>query len=75
VGTGGFEPPTSWVRYVPAGPGRGVWAPKTTIAWWQWQLQSKIDPSIPAPTYDVDSFQTGHSTVRKLHASLISGRD
>ena len=46
----------------------GIWAPKTTTAPWQWQLQEKIDTSIPAPVYDVDGFETSRATVRKLHA-------
>ncbi|MBA3866096.1 MAG: endo alpha-1,4 polygalactosaminidase [Solirubrobacterales bacterium] len=46
----------------------GIWAPKTTTAPWQWQLQDKIDTSIPAPVYDVDGFETSRATVRTLHA-------
>jgi hypothetical protein len=46
----------------------GIWAPKTTTAPWQWQLQEKIDTSIPAPVYDVDGFETSRTTVAKLHA-------
>jgi hypothetical protein len=46
----------------------GIWAPRTTIAPWQWQLQGKIDTSVPAPVYDVDGFETSRATVAKLHA-------
>jgi hypothetical protein len=46
----------------------GIWQPQTTSAPWQWQLQGKIDTSVPAPVYDVDGFETSRSTVRQLHA-------
>jgi endo-alpha-1,4-polygalactosaminidase (GH114 family) len=45
-----------------------IWQPQTTSAPWQWQLQGKIDSSVPAPVYDVDGFETSRATVRKLHA-------
>jgi hypothetical protein len=43
------------------------WLPKPTVAAWQWQLQGKIDTSIPAPVYEVDGFETPARTVAKLH--------
>jgi hypothetical protein len=43
------------------------WQPKPTTAAWQWQLQGKIDASIPAPVYEVDGFETSANTVRRLH--------
>jgi hypothetical protein len=44
----------------------GCWQPaaKTT---WQWQLQGRIDLSVPAAMYDVDLFDTPRATVRALH--------
>jgi hypothetical protein len=50
------------------GTGGGIWQPKPTTAPWQWQLQGKIDTSVPAPVYDVDGFETSRATVAKLHA-------
>lgn len=43
------------------------WQPQPTTAPWQWQLQGKIDTSVPAPVYEVDGFETSASTVRRLH--------
>jgi hypothetical protein len=43
------------------------WQPKPTIAPWQWQLQGKIDLSVPAKVYEVDGFETSRSTVAALH--------
>ncbi len=43
------------------------WLPEPTVAAWQWQLQGKIDTSIPAPVYEVDGFETPAGTVAKLH--------
>ena len=44
------------------------WKPKPTTAPWQWQLQGKIDTSVPAHVYEVDGFDVGRSVVQKLHA-------
>ncbi len=44
-----------------------IWHPAPTTAPWQWQLQGKIDTSIPASVYDVDGFETPKSTVEELH--------
>ncbi len=49
----------------PASPAR--WAPKPTTAPWQWQLQGKIDLSVPAKVYEVDGFETPRRTVAQLH--------
>ncbi|HEY5054470.1 MAG TPA: endo alpha-1,4 polygalactosaminidase [Solirubrobacterales bacterium] len=46
---------------------RGHWEPKPTTAAWQWQLQGKIDTSVPAAVYEVDGFETTATTVRRLH--------
>ncbi|HEY6731085.1 MAG TPA: endo alpha-1,4 polygalactosaminidase [Solirubrobacterales bacterium] len=43
------------------------WLPQPTTAPWQWQLQGKIDTSVPAPVYEVDGFETPAATVAKLH--------
>ncbi len=43
------------------------WQPRPTRAPWQWQLQGRIDLSIPAPVYDVDGFETSAGKVRELH--------
>lgn len=43
------------------------WQPKPTTTAWQWQLQGKIDTSVPAPVYEVDGFETSANTVRRLH--------
>ncbi len=42
------------------------WQPRPTTASWQFQLQGKIDTSIPAPVYEVDGFDVPAKTVRKL---------
>jgi hypothetical protein len=44
-----------------------VWrpAPSTT---WQWQLDSRVDTSVPAQMYDVDLFDTPRRVVRALRA-------
>jgi hypothetical protein len=34
---------------------------------WQWQLQGKIDTSVPACAFDVDGFETPRATVAALH--------
>ncbi len=43
------------------------WSPRPTTAPWQWQLQGKIETTIPAAVYDIDGFETPASTVRRLH--------
>lgn len=49
----------------------GRWAPGPTTAAWQWQLQGKIDTSVPACVYEVDGFETSKSTVTELHEKGI----
>jgi hypothetical protein len=46
----------------------GRWQPRPTTAPWQWQLQGKIDTSVPACVYDVDDFETSKATVALLHS-------
>lgn len=43
------------------------WLPQPTTAAWQWQLQGKVDTSVPAGVYEVDGFETPRGTVAKLH--------
>jgi hypothetical protein len=43
------------------------WQPRATTAPWQWQLQGRIDLSVPAPVYEVDGFETPRATVAALH--------
>jgi hypothetical protein len=45
----------------------GHWEPTPTTAAWQWQLQGKIDTSVPAAVYDVDGFEVLKGIVRQLH--------
>jgi hypothetical protein len=51
---------------VEAAPDR--WQPRPTSAPWQWQLQGRIDTSVPAGVYEVDGFDVPASVVRRLHA-------
>lgn len=45
------------------------WMPKPdTKTTWQFQLQGKIDTSIPAEVYEVDGFDVSAKTVDKLHS-------
>lgn len=34
---------------------------------WQWQLQGKLEPDVPAAVFDVDGFETTAAQVRQLH--------
>ncbi|HEY5976427.1 MAG TPA: endo alpha-1,4 polygalactosaminidase [Solirubrobacterales bacterium] len=52
---------------MPAASGSERWQPKPTTAPWQWQLQGKINLSVPAPVYEVDGFETARGTVAALH--------
>lgn len=49
--------------------GAGIWKAAPTTAPWQWQLQGKIDTSVPACVFDVDGFETPRATVAALHRS------
>lgn len=44
------------------------WRPAPTTEPWQWQLQGRIDTSIPASVYEVDGFFVPAKVVRKLHS-------
>lgn len=49
--------------------GSGIWEATPTTAPWQWQLQGKIDTSVPACVFDVDGFETPQATVAALQRS------
>lgn len=44
-----------------------AWHPAPQTAAWQWQLQGRLDPGLPAAVYDVDGFETSRAQVRDLH--------
>jgi hypothetical protein len=41
--------------------------PPPAHAGWQWQLDGRLDPSVPARLYDVDGFDTSRAQVARLH--------
>jgi hypothetical protein len=43
------------------------WLPAPTTAPWQWQLQSRINTSVPAEVYEVDGFDVPAAVVNTLH--------
>ncbi|MET0557931.1 MAG: endo alpha-1,4 polygalactosaminidase [Solirubrobacterales bacterium] len=45
----------------------GVWHPAPSTEPWQWQLQGRVDTSVPACVFDVDGFETPAATVAALH--------
>jgi endo-alpha-1,4-polygalactosaminidase (GH114 family) len=47
------------------------WHPGPRTEAWQWQLQGKIDTSVPACVYDIDGFETSKKTVAKLHREHV----
>ncbi len=47
--------------------GGPCWAPEPSSEPWQWQLQGRIDLSVPAPVYDID-MDNRASVVDKIHA-------
>jgi hypothetical protein len=51
-----------------AEPAAERWRPAPTTAPWQWQLQGKVDTSVPAGVYELDGFTTTKRTVDALHA-------
>jgi hypothetical protein len=48
-------------------PADARWHPRPTSAPWQFQLQGRIDTSIPAHVFEVDGFDVSKRTVRSLH--------
>src|SRR4051794_26735740 len=45
---------------------RDCWNPNPTTQPWQWQLQGKIDLSVPAPVYDID-MDVARANVKAIH--------
>ena len=43
------------------------WHPPQRLTWY-WQLQGKLDTSVPVSAYDVDAFETSAAEVAALHA-------
>lgn len=53
-----------------AAPGAGVTGrptPPPAHASWQWQLDGRLDASMPARLYDIDGFDTSRAQVARLH--------
>jgi hypothetical protein len=42
------------------------WLPRPGVTW-QWQLDGRVDVTVPAAIYDVDGFETSATLVRRLH--------
>lgn len=57
---------TTLARPAPA-PCEHCWRPHRTTRPWQWQLQGRIDLSVPAPVYDID-MDNPATIVRRIHA-------
>jgi hypothetical protein len=49
----------------PAGPSH--WRPSSHLTWY-WQLQGRINNSLPAAAYDLDGFDTSANEVARLHS-------
>jgi hypothetical protein len=64
VSAAAAEPPPCGPIHHRAG---GIWKATPTTAPWQWQLQGRIDTSVPACFYDVDGFEIPRATVTALH--------
>ncbi|MEU3619977.1 endo alpha-1,4 polygalactosaminidase [Streptomyces sp. NPDC006872] len=47
-------------------PEEGRWQPGPGLAW-QWQLDSRVDPSVDVPVYDIDGFENTAGDVARLH--------
>jgi hypothetical protein len=56
------------VAVLPGGALAERWLPAPTTAPWQWQLQGRIDTSVPAGVYEIDGFDAPASSVAALHA-------
>jgi hypothetical protein len=50
------------------GTASAYWHPQPTTTAWQWQLQGKLDPTLAAPVYDIDGFESTKANVASLHA-------
>ncbi|MGC5342334.1 endo alpha-1,4 polygalactosaminidase [Streptomyces sp. DT171] len=44
----------------------GRWQPRPGTAW-QWQLNTRVDPSVDVPVYDIDGFENTAADVARLH--------
>ena len=44
-----------------------AWTPAPTTEPWQYQLQGKVDLSVPATVYDIDGADNSAATVRAIH--------
>src|SRR4051794_37466070 len=51
----------------PASTAQARWRPAPTTAPWQWQLQQKVDTTVPAGVYEVDGFDVPKAVVTTLH--------
>lgn len=47
-------------------PEESRWQPHPGLAW-QWQLDSRVDPSVDVPVYDIDGFENTAADVARLH--------
>ena len=43
------------------------WHPAPQTGAWQWQLQGRLDPNLPASVYDLDGFEATKAEVAALH--------
>lgn len=46
-------------------PTSSPWRPRPGLAW-QWQLDSRVDPSVDVPVYDIDGFENTAADVSRL---------
>jgi hypothetical protein len=53
--------------HVAFAPGAGAPVRPPVHASWQWQLNGRLDVTVPGQVYDVDSFDTSRATVTRLH--------
>lgn len=47
-------------------PEESRWQPHPGLAW-QWQLDTRVDPSVDVPVYDIDGFENTVADVARLH--------
>ncbi|KUN80471.1 endo alpha-1,4 polygalactosaminidase [Streptomyces griseoruber] len=66
-GGAGGTPPSSGSPSGTADSSTGArWRPRPGLAW-QWQLNSRVDPSVDVPVYDIDGFENTAADVARLH--------
>lgn len=66
---GGFPsslPATSALARATVSTPSSRWHPRPGVTW-QWQLEGRIDVTVPASVYDIDGFETSAALVRRLH--------